>query len=353
MNGPFMRPFQWVSGGFLMTTITKRLGALALATGLGVAGCYDLASQQTARVAGAFLPRLSAAGAQNPGIVQIQDPSAFSRVVALSDVHGMADNLMPLLRAGQIIDSQGRWAGGRTLLVVVGDNIDKGPKSLEVLDLWLSLTPQAKAAGGGIISLLGNHEAEFLASPSADAKASGLLAELQAHGLPLTNLTDPTQPRGAFLRQLPLAARVGRWLFCHAGLYPAMAWPAFAQQAAQTLNANAYGDPFITGPNSILEAKDWWQLPATRSSLEARLESMGDFGLVQGHQPKAYNIPNTIGAIDGGRLIKIDNGMAPEAGSNPGHLLVFTQPAQMNLDAYPAVLTIAQDGTSRPLIPAN
>ena len=289
------------------------------------------------------------AASSPPSVVEIADPSRYARVVAVSDVHGMAKPLIALLRAAHLIDSRSRWTGGRTLVVVVGDSIDKGPDSLGVLKLWLALGPKAEAAGGGIMHLLGNHEAEFLSAPTHDRKARELLKEMRNDHVPLADLTDPARPMGAYLRRMPLAARVGRWLFCHAGLYPDMSWPAFKAHAALVLSKGEYGDDFITGNDSILEAKNWWKAPATRAALERRLEANGMFGLVQGHQPKAYGIKDQIGAIDGGRLIKIDCGMPPQAGSHLGSLLLFPHPAEMTRDAMPEVEVVETNGKVAPL----
>jgi len=187
-----------------------------------------------------------------------------------------------------VVDSGGRWAAGNALLIVVGDSIDKGPQSLEVLDEWIALSAQAAAAGGRVVHTLGNHEAEFLAAPDDSRKAAELYAELQAKGVPVSDLTDRTKPYGKFLGEMPLAARVGRWLFCHAGLYPGPNWADFSSAAGAALSAGSYGDPLLSSDDSILEAKDWWKDPAARSALEARLEADGMYGLVQGHQPKAY-----------------------------------------------------------------
>ncbi|HEY9720560.1 MAG TPA: metallophosphoesterase [Oscillatoriaceae cyanobacterium] len=327
-----------------------RLGSM-LAAGLLLAGCYSFnglnAAEQAIHPNGyAGL----AANAPNPGVFQLADPTRFSQVVAISDVHGMQDALMALLAAGKLIDVQGHWAGGKTLLLVVGDSIDKGPKSVEVLDVWMRLAQEAGAAGGQVVHLLGNHEAEFLTNPQ-NSKTAALQADLQALGLNDAALTDPTEPRGAYIHQMPIAARVGDWLFCHAGMYPDMPWSAFASEATQLLNQGAYGNAFITGDDSILEAKNWWKHAATRSQYEQRLAAMGIFGVVQGHQPKAYGIIGDVGAIDGGHLIKIDNGMAPEAGAHSGHLLVFPHPAQMMQASYPQVLEIAPDGSASPVMP--
>ncbi|HEY9765586.1 MAG TPA: metallophosphoesterase, partial [Chroococcales cyanobacterium] len=260
---------------------------------------------------------------------------------------------LQLLTAGKLIDSNQRWIGGRSLLVIVGDSIDEGPKSIEVLDLWAALSTQAKAAGGLVIPLLGNHEAEFLADPSGDSKAQALRDELKQLNIPITDLTDPSTSRGSFIHGMPLAARVGSWLFCHAGLLPDISWAQFGTQAASVLGKSDYGNAFLLGPDSVLEAKDWWVDPAARSAYEKRLASISIFGVVQGHQPKAYNIPYDIGSLDGGHLIKIDNGMAPKSGSNPGHLLLFPNPSEMKKNVFPTVQSIAPNGGVKLVVPLN
>lgn len=290
--------------------------------------------------AAAALFLLARSASAGPGVVEISDPASYSQVLAISDVHGMRPALDALLKGAGVVDSSGRWAAGNSLLIVVGDSIDKGPQSLEVLDEWIALSAQAAAAGGRVVHTLGNHEAEFLADPNDSRKAAELYAELEAKGIPVSDLTDPSKPYGKFLAGMPLAARVGRWLFCHAGLYPGPSWKEFSAAAG----AAGYGDDLVTGDGSILEAKDWWKDRGARSDLEDRLASDGIYGLVQGHQPKAYGFPNRTGSLDGGRLVKIDNGMAPEAGSHAGSILRFPKPAQLSVSAPADMQVIGPDG---------
>jgi hypothetical protein len=330
----------------------SRLAAPLLAGAMllvSTVGCLQTVSVDRARATSDIEATRRVRDFSNPGVAEIGDPTVFDRVVVISDVHGMYVPLLRLLGAGHLVDAQQHWAGGHALFIIVGDSIDKGPQSVEVLDLFAALAAQAPAAGGRVLHLLGNHEAEFLAAGGSGSKAAELLAELQAKNIPVTDLTEPTHPRGAFLAAEPLAARVGRWLFCHAGLYPNMTWAEFKAAAGTTVAKRSYGDPLLSGVDSILEAKDWWKDPAARSSLESRLSANGLYGVVQGHQPKAYGFTNQTGAIDGGRLIKVDNGMAPEAGGSAGTLLVFTRPAELAADGFPHALVVNPDGTSAAL----
>ena len=80
------------------------------------------------------------------------------RVVAVGDVHGSYAGLLSILRETAVIDGDGNWIGGSTLLVQTGDLLDRGADIRRVLDLMISLQRQAPAAGGEVVVLLGNHE---------------------------------------------------------------------------------------------------------------------------------------------------------------------------------------------------
>ncbi|HEY1338113.1 MAG TPA: metallophosphoesterase, partial [Bryobacteraceae bacterium] len=80
------------------------------------------------------------------------------RIVAIGDIHGDYDQLVSVLRAAEVIDKSNRWVGGKTFLVQTGDLLDRGADAKKVMDLLIDLEPQAKKAGGRVLSLLGNHE---------------------------------------------------------------------------------------------------------------------------------------------------------------------------------------------------
>ncbi len=81
-----------------------------------------------------------------------------NRIVAFGDVHGAASELRVLLRALRLIDDDDDWTGGSTRLVSLGDLLDRGPDSRQVLDLLMKLERQSAAAGGAVLVVLGNHE---------------------------------------------------------------------------------------------------------------------------------------------------------------------------------------------------
>jgi len=83
---------------------------------------------------------------------------APKRVVAVADVHGDLDAFVAILQRAEVLDAAGKWAGGETTLVQLGDMIDRGPKSRAVLDLIMTLQKDARRTDGRVLVALGNHE---------------------------------------------------------------------------------------------------------------------------------------------------------------------------------------------------
>jgi hypothetical protein len=298
-----------------------------------------------------------ARAASNPGVVEIDDLQQFTQVLVISDVHGEYSHLTKLLKAAGVIEGSKNWSAGKTLFIVVGDSIDKGPDSMKVLALWIKLVPQAAAKGGRLVALLGNHEAEFLSNPQ-NKKTAIFRSELSEAGISVQDVADgnDSQGLGRFMLDLPLAARVGKFLFAHAGWYPAdTSWSSFVGKAKTTLTAKNYADDFITGSHSILEEKEetpgtkWYDDKTAVVSLEDRIAALQLYGVVFGHQPKAFGFKGKLGGVDHLHIIKIDSGMAPDAENSPGEILRFKHPNDLIMMAKPRVDRIQADGDHKKL----
>ena len=81
------------------------------------------------------------------------------RIVAMSDIHGAYDQFTATLKRAGVVGDGLSWTGGKTHLVIVGDMLDRGPRSRDVMDLLMRLEDEAAEAGGMVHVLIGNHEA--------------------------------------------------------------------------------------------------------------------------------------------------------------------------------------------------
>lgn len=169
-----------------------------------------------------------------------------TRVYAIGDVHGRLD-LLDDMHA--MIRDDARSAQGRRLVVVyLGDYIDRGPQSREVLDRLLD----APLAGVETVYLRGNHEEIMLGFLDFGIRGEswftyGGRETLQSYGVaaPLPTAESefpaaraalrqalPARHR-AFLDALKLSHREGDYLFVHAGVKPGVLLEA--QEARELL----------------------------------------------------------------------------------------------------------------------
>lgn len=146
-------------------------------------------------------------------------------IYAIGDVHGC-------LGALQEIEDAIRTdaAGANATVIMLGDYVDRGPSSADVLDHLL-----CPARGFRRLCIAGNHEAmmlAFLGKPSAAASwlRLGGAETLASYGIPLDLLRRPgvramlnshvPEEHVAFIEQLPVAVSAGDWIFVHAGVQP-------------------------------------------------------------------------------------------------------------------------------------
>ena len=163
-------------------------------------------------------------------VVPLRIPAA-RRVVAIGDLHGDLAATRAALRAAGAIDAQDRWIGGDLVVVQTGEVLDRGDGEHAILDLIARLETEARAAGGAVVALLGNHELmnaagdfryvtpagfhdfDGVAGPAAAMAASapeGQRSRVAALG-----------PGGSYARRLAqhaVVAIVGDTVFSHAGV---------------------------------------------------------------------------------------------------------------------------------------
>jgi len=74
--------------------------------------------------------------------------------VAVGDVHGDAVALRAALDAAGLLSPTGGWAGGETVLVQLGDVLDRWSEEREALSMLFRLQDEAPAAGGAVHLLM-------------------------------------------------------------------------------------------------------------------------------------------------------------------------------------------------------
>src|ERR1700730_3840441 len=169
---------------------------------------------------------------------------AGTRIYAIGDVHGRADLLEQTF--SEIDRHRKAYPIANTIEIMVGDYIDRGPHSGDVIELLSS-----RHVRGRRICLMGNHETyllEFLKDPTslAEWQRYGGLETLMSYGLaPSLNpypedqnqLAAPLAERwpahhNECWMALPLCFDCGDYFFVHAGVRPGI---ALSDQRAEDL----------------------------------------------------------------------------------------------------------------------
>jgi hypothetical protein len=295
---------------------------------------------------------------------------APARIVAVGDLHGDFAAWQDIARDAGLIDSSGHWAGGKTVLVQMGDITDRGPDSLKIVRSLQQLQKEAPKKGGKVYVVLGNHEAmnllgdfryvtpgEFAAFADAGspARRDQVYALNRAAIEAEYKLKDPTltpdQVHDAWIKATPLgwvehrlawspAGELGKWatknpailkidgtLFAHGGISAEMARMPLDDVNRRVATAMAAGDDseasILNNPLGPLwyrglvmrdpdaeGARAMAKPPAphltAEQELDAVLAAYGARRVVIAHTPDLKGIE----ILYGGKLARVDTGIS-------------------------------------------
>jgi len=273
----------------------------------------------------------------------VNRPRLPRQVYAISDVHGSVGNLGRLLSTHGVVRDRNtqrpRWTAGRATLVVVGDLINKNQGSLATIRYFRELQRQARQAGGDVIVTLGNHEAFFLANPNGGRSRGrpateerparyGINQELRREGILPEDVAAGRDAEGigAWLRSLPVAARLGDVLFVHSGDTNSRSIAEIEQAGRTGIRRDGYRGDTMTGEtsnrNAIVQSEHW----ETPARVEGNLRAAGVRNIVYGHNPESLGRTEPGGARSGfnGGLTNIDSALAT-SGTNGAMLSISTR----------------------------
>jgi len=143
--------------------------------------------------------------------------NGVKKMLVISDIEGNFDAFRKLLQGNQVIDENFNWTFGKDHLVLVGDFVDRGTMVTEVLWLIYSLEEKAKAAGGYVHYILGNHEIMNM-SNELDYVQERYIKHAQLMNKPYMQLFGPNTEIGRWLATKNVVERVGNTLFTHGGI---------------------------------------------------------------------------------------------------------------------------------------
>jgi Calcineurin-like phosphoesterase len=139
------------------------------------------------------------------------------KVFIISDIEGNFRAFRKLLMGNGIIDKQYNWTFGNGHLVLTGDFFDRGDHVTEVLWLIYSLEAKAKAAGGYVHFVLGNHEIMNMSNDFRYVHPK-YMENARLLNEPYAALFAENSELGRWLRTKNIVEKVGDILFAHGGI---------------------------------------------------------------------------------------------------------------------------------------
>lgn len=242
-------------------------------------------------------------------------PYRGERIIGVSDIHGQYEILERLLRAHQIIDAGGRWQAGNAHMVITGDVFDRGARVTDALWLLQQLQAQARAAGGDVHFLLGNHETLVLAgdlryiNPKYTAIAKLL-------GRSVNGLYAKDTVLGEWLYSRPVLLKLGDNLFLHGGISPEnleLAMDIVGTNAAYRASlgvpkaqaqADSASQRYYDGKRSPIWYRGYLDGQLKPGEVASLVDRLGLARIVVGHTTQRQ-----VGSFHGGRIIAIDSGI--------------------------------------------
>lgn len=222
---------------------------------------------------------------------QYQDGEA---VIALSDLEGGFAAFRQFLQAHGIADAGLNWTFGKGHLVLVGDMTDRGASVTPLLWAIYQLEQSARAAGGQVHYILGNHEIKNLQGnfQSAHEKyfyIAGMLGRQQAE------LFGDGALLGRWLASKNVLEVINGVAFVHGGLHPQLAdkqlTVAELNQKVRAGYRTLYYSPRTASLDAFLRSsttgpawyRGYFKEALTQSQIDQSLAAVGAQAMVVGH----------------------------------------------------------------------
>lgn len=319
--------------------LSRARSALTLSAAIATVAC-DRTPETKPSPPATPVPVATVASSTGPTNATSYRLASSARLVAIGDLHGDLRALRAALRLAGAIDSDDRWIGKDLTVVQTGDQIDRGDQDREVLDVLEKLEGEAKAAGGALHVLNGNHELmnvgfdfryvtrrSFESFEDFSNRAHGRAERVRPEERGRAAAFAPGSEYAQKLARHLTVAVVGDSLFAHGGVLP-----AHVDYGLSRINAEAQS--YLSGKRAdlppALSAEDapvWTreygspEVSAASCQLVSRvLEQVGAKRLIVGHTVQKGG----ISAACQDRLFRIDVGLSAYYGNNPVQVLEVT-----------------------------
>jgi len=249
------------------------------------------------------------------------------RIVAIGDIHGDYKSTIKALRLAELINKSHNWIGGNTVVVQLGDILDRGGRDItygdensevKIINLFYKLKKQAKKQDGDDICLIGNHELlnfqgifDYCTKKSIASFGSKKKREL---------FYKPGNKMCKYMNKLFKAIyKIGPWVFVHGGIRPYLSKKYTILQINSIMSHYLNGnielestkqfEELFSDDKSILWYREFSNEQVNCKQLKQSLSNLGAKYMVVGHTPQ-----DNINSRCKNRIWRIDTAMSEAFG---------------------------------------
>lgn len=236
------------------------------------------------------------------------------KMVVLSDIEGNFGAFRKLLQNCAVIDTNYNWTFGNGHLVLTGDFFDRGEQVTEVLWLIYSLEEKAKAAGGYVHFVLGNHEIMNLSGDLRYLQPKYFRNAAFLNENYMGGLYGENSEIGRWIRTKNIVEKIGNILFAHGGISTEINKMDITLGKINEMARPFYPDTLYNYPDQKIDTifsdlgPFWYRgyYKATRLATTAQIDSSLDKFNVKMIATGHTIISDTIRILHNGKLINTD-----------------------------------------------
>ncbi|CAN0576322.1 unnamed protein product, partial [Ectocarpus sp. 12 AP-2014] len=217
-----------------------------------------------------------------------------NKILVISDIESGYKTFRDFLIQNKVVDKALSWTFGKGHLVLLGDFVDRGFSTTQVLWFIYKLEQEAEKHGGQVHFIIGNHELKNMYGDYAAAAlkytfVASMLGKTQA------NLYDSNSVLGQWLSSKNTIESINGNLFVHGGLHPdVVALDMTLKDINKFLRESYYSAPYpkvdkddrdvlLSSKTGICWYRGYFKDDLEQEEIEAPLRKFNAKAIIVGH----------------------------------------------------------------------
>lgn len=240
-----------------------------------------------------------------------------NQIFVMSDIESNYKTFRDFLLNSKVIDEDLNWTFGAGHLVLVGDFIDRGYFTTQLLWFIYKLEQDAEIQGGNVHYIVGNHELKMMHGnySAADPKYDDVASLLGVHQIEFYSSKSLI---GRWLASKNAIELINNHLFVHGGLHPDLPDSKLSiEEINQIIRRNYYYNPYDANQNKTDKTQEeelllspklgpcwyrgYFKDHLTQEQIDRQLDYFNARSVVVGH-----TIQTQVNRIYNGKVIAID-----------------------------------------------